>query len=90
MGLDISLQDKNQRIISYIKDSAVFGVIVPVLDLFAMLFIDSYKSFTITSNEPANYILTLIIDFIIIFVITFLIEYIHGEGVMSRLTKKNK
>jgi len=78
---------RNERIRFYAKDATIFAIIIPILDLFAMLFIDAYKAYPLTESEPTNYCLTLLIDFILIFVLTFLIDYIHGEREVRRINK---
>lgn len=72
-------EEKRVRFMNYIKDATIFAIIIPVLDLFAMLFIEDYKAYAITNNIPVNYCLTLLIDFAMVFVMTFLIDSLHGE-----------
>lgn len=91
LGVDIPIgnseTDKKERKQLYAKDATIFAIIIPILDLFAMLFIDAYKAYPITNSEPINYCLTLIIDFILIFALTYLIDYIYGENSVKKMTE---
>ena len=92
LGIEVptgtSKEEKMARISYYAKDATIFSIIIPVIDLFAMLFIDAYKSYPLTDNVPVNYCLTLLIDFALIFIITFVIDYIHGELAVRRINNK--
>lgn len=79
--------DSDARIKLYMKDSLVFSIIIPILDLLAMLFIKAYKPYPITNSEVINCIITLMIDFILIFILTFSVDYIHGEKIVRKINK---
>lgn len=90
LGLELPVgdsQDRKTRLLNYARDALIFAVVIPILDLFAMLFIDSYKAYPITNNVPINYCLTLLIDFVMIFILTYIIDYIHGENSVRRMKK---
>ena len=90
LGLELPVgdnDDKKKRLGNYARDALIFAVVIPILDLFAMVFIDSYKAYPITNNELINYGLTLLIDFVMIFVLTYIIDYIHGENTVKRMKK---
>ncbi len=70
---------RSERQKYYMKDAFLFAIIIPILDLFAMLFIDAYQPLLATDDMMINYIVTLLIDFTLIFVLTYLIDYIFGE-----------
>ncbi len=70
---------KKERKKLYAKDALVFAIVVPLIDLIAMVFIESYPALNITANTNLNYILTVVTDFILIFIVTYIVEYIFGE-----------
>ena len=72
----------------YMKDALIFSFVIPVIDLFAMLFIKSYKPYPITNTLGINYLITLLIDFILIFILTFSVDYIHGERIVRKMNNK--
>lgn len=74
-----SSEDRKERLKFYAKDALIFSVIIPVFDLLAMLFLESYTFLMITNSVPLNYVLTLVTDFIIIFAMTFLFDYLIGD-----------
>ncbi len=72
----------------YMKDALIFSFVIPVIDLFAMLFIKSYKPYPITNTLGINYLITLLIDFILIFILTFSVDFIHGERTVRKVNNK--
>ena len=76
---DNSESAKKERRLLYAKDALVFAIVVPLIDLIAMTFIESYPALNITSNTGLNYFLTVVTDFVLIFIVTYIIEYIFGE-----------
>lgn len=72
----------------YMKDALIFSFVIPVIDLFAMLFIKSYKPYPITNTLGINYLFTLLIDFILIFILTFSVDFIHGERTVRKMNNK--
>lgn len=91
LGIDLPSQmtseDRKERKKFYVKDALIFAIIIPILDLFAMLFIDSYTYLMITNSAPLNYLITLLLDFTLIFLITYLIDYIFGEDAVKRINR---
>ena len=91
LGLDLpsgmNREDRDLRKKFYAKDALIFSIIIPILDLFAMLFIDSYTYLLITNSPIVNYIITLLLDFVLIFIVTYLIDYIFGEDAVKRINK---
>ena len=55
---------RSERQKYYMKDAFLFAIIIPILDLFAMLFIDAYQPLLATDDMMINYIVTLLIDYI--------------------------
>lgn len=78
---------RNARKKFYAKDALLFAFIIPILDLFAMLFIDSYKPILITNDVVANYVITLVLDFVLIYIVTYLIDLIVGEEAVKKTRK---
>ena len=88
LGLDLPVEDKQKRKTMYKKDALAFAIIVPIIDLFMLLFIKRYKPLIITNNIVLNYIMTLGIDFILIFILTYVIDYIYGEDAIKKIRNK--
>ena len=88
LGLDLPIEDKQKRKTMYKKDALAFAIIVPIIDLFMLLFIKRYKPLIMTNNVVLNYIITLGIDFVLIFILTYAIDYIYGEDAIKRLKNK--
>lgn len=91
LGADVptgsEAEDKKERKKRYMIDALIFAIVVPVLDLLAMLFVDIYKPFLLTNSTPLNYVITFLLDFVIIFVATYVINYLYVE---IPLRKKRK
>lgn len=81
-------EDRNKRSCIYTKDAMFFAIIIPIIDLLAMLFIDGYKAYPITSYTTINYCVTLLIDFTLIFILTYLVDYLHCEKAIRRMNNK--
>ena len=79
-----SEQARNERQKYYMKDALIFAIIIPIMDLLAMLFIDAYQPLLATNDTMINYTITLLLDFILIFVLTYLIDYIFGEDTVKK------
>ena len=80
--------DKEIRRKQYRKDALAFALIIPIVDLFAMLFIERYSYLIVTNYAVVNYLITLAIDFVLIFVVTYLVDYAFGEDTVKRIKKK--
>lgn len=74
-----TIEDKKIRKKHYLKDSFVFALIIPLIDLLAMFFFEAYKPFDITDIEWVNYGINLVFDFVVIFIITYVIDYALSE-----------
>ncbi|HBA37957.1 MAG TPA: hypothetical protein DCY94_04480 [Firmicutes bacterium] len=72
---------------SYSKDALMFATIIPILDLFAMLFIDAYKPILLFDDTVSNYVITLILDFVLIYIVTYLIDFVMGEDAAKKNNK---
>jgi len=75
----------------YTKDAIVFAIIIPILDLFAMLFFESYEPISIpflkVDSLALNIAITLLIDFVLIFLLTYLIDFIYVEDAIKKNNK---
>ncbi len=91
LGADLpegaELEARRARKRSYSKDALLFAIIIPVLDLLAMLFIDAYKPILLFNDMVVNYIITLILDFILIYIVTYLIDFVMGEDAVKKNRK---
>lgn len=83
-----SAEDKKVRKKHYLKDSIVFAIVIPLIDLLAMFFFEPYKPFNITDVEWLNYGINLIFDFIVIFFITYVIDYALSEDDVKKNANK--
>lgn len=92
LGLELPIGDdkidKEIRRKQYRKDALAFALIIPIVDLFAMLFIERYSYLIVTNYAVVNYLITLAIDFILIFAVTYLVDYVFGEDTIKRIKKK--
>lgn len=84
-GKEIEARRARKR--SYSRDALLFAIIIPILDLLAMLFVDAYKPMLLFNSMLMNYIITLILDFILIYIVTYLIDFVMGEDAVKKKHK---
>lgn len=82
-----SKKDRKERKKFYCRDAFIFATIIPVLDLFAMLFIEPYKPLLICNTEWINYAVTVVGDFVLIFLLTYVLDFIFGEEDVKNYNK---
>lgn len=80
-------EDRKKRKKFYMRDAFVFATVIPILDLFAMLFIEPYKPLLLTNTEWINYAITVGADFVLIFILTYVLDFLFGEEDVKKINK---
>lgn len=81
-----SSKDRKKRRTYYVLDSIMFATILPILDLFMMMFCPWYTSF-LSLDSTQNCIIVLVLDFIIVFIATYLIDFAATESAVKKINK---